>query len=56
MNGEGIFYDGNESFTAIYKDGELIEDQNQLNIFYKLYFFVFYLMYLLKIYILYNYL
>lgn len=26
MNGEGIFYDGNESFTAIYKDGELIED------------------------------
>ena len=25
MNGEGIFYDGNESYTAIYKNGELIE-------------------------------
>ena len=25
MNGEGIFYDENESYTAIYKNGELIE-------------------------------
>ena len=25
MNGEGIYYSGEESFTAIYKDGELIE-------------------------------
>ena len=25
MNGEGIFYDENESYTAIYKNGELVE-------------------------------
>ena len=25
MNGEGIFYDGKDSYTAIYKNGELVE-------------------------------
>ena len=26
MNGEGIFYDGEDSFSAIYKNGELVDN------------------------------
>ena len=26
MNGEGIFYDGKDSYNAVYKNGELIEN------------------------------